>query len=176
MALNLAKKQELVAELNNVAEQSLSVVVAEYAGLPVEKVTELRKQARQANVHVKVAKNTLVKRALQGTAFEGVFPALKGPVLLAFSLAEISASARLLKDFAKENEALKVTGLSIGHEFLDGSQLERVAKLPTREEALSLLLSVMQAPVAKFVRTLQAPHLKLVRTLAALRDKKQSES
>ena len=176
MALRLAQKQELVAEVTNVADKALSVVVAEYAGLPVAKVTDLRTQAHKAGVHLQVVRNTLAKRALKGTSFECVLPALKGPVMLAFSLKEVSASARLLKDFAKENEKLIVTALSIGSELLDRKQLDRVAKLPTKDEALATLLCVMQAPIVKFVRTLQAPHLKLVRTFVALRDKMQSES
>lgn len=176
MALRLAQKKSMVAEVTDVANKALSVVVAEYAGLSVSKVTELRHNARQAKVHLRVVRNTLAKRALQGTPFECVSIALKGPVLLAFASDEISASARLLRDFAKENEKLKVTALSIGGQLLDSSQLDRVAKLPTKDEALALLLSVMQAPIAKFVRTLAAPHTKLVRTFAALRDKMQSES
>ncbi|MEY3182246.1 MAG: ribosomal protein [Pseudomonadota bacterium] len=176
MALRLAQKQELVAEVTNVADKALSVVVAEYAGLPVAKVTDLRTQANKAGVHLQVVRNTLAKRALRGTSFECLLPALKGPVMLAFSMEEVSASARLLKDFAKENEKLVVTALSIGNELLDRSQLDKVAKLPTKDEALAMLLCVMQAPIAKFVRTLQAPHLKLVRTFVALRDKMQSES
>jgi large subunit ribosomal protein L10 len=176
VALRLAQKQELVVEVANVADKALSVVVAEYAGLPVAKVTALRTQAHKAGVHLQVVRNTLAKRALRGTSFECLLPALKGPVMLAFSMKEVSASARLLKDFSKENEKLVVTALSIGSELLDRSQLDKVAKLPTKDEALAILLCVMQAPIVKFVRTLQAPHLKLVRTFVALRDKMQSES
>jgi large subunit ribosomal protein L10 len=176
VALRLAQKQELVVEVANVADKALSVVVAEYAGLPVAKITDLRTKAHKAGVHLQVVRNTLAKRALRGTSFECLLPALKGPVMLAFSLEEVSASARLLKDFSKENEKLVVTALSIGSELLDRSQLDKVAKLPTKDEALALLLCVMQAPIVKFIRTLQAPHLKLVRTFVALRDKMQSES
>ena len=143
MALRLAQKQELVAEVTDVADKALSVVVAEYAGLPVAKVTDLRTQAHKAGVHLQVVRNTLAKRALRGTSFECLLPALKGPVMLAFSLKEVSASARLLKDFAKEHEKLVVTALSIGSELLDRSQLDKVAKLPTKDEALAILLCVM---------------------------------
>jgi large subunit ribosomal protein L10 len=176
VALRLPHKEALVAQVIGVANKSLSVVVAEYAGLPVAKITDLRTQARKADVHLQVIRNTLAGRALRGTSFECLLPALKGPVMLAFSLKEVSASARLLKDFSKENDKLKVTALSIGTELLDSSQLDKVAKLPTKDEALATLLCVMQAPIAKFVRTLQAPHLKLVRTFVALRDKMQSGS
>lgn len=176
MALTLERKKEMVAEVADVAKKALSVVAAEYSGLSVTEVTELRRNARQAGVLLRVVRMTLAKRALQGTPFECLTPALKGPVVLAFASEEVAASARLLRDFAKTNEKLKVTALSIGGELLDSHQLDKVAKLPTKTEAIATLLCVMQAPITQLVRTLAAPQTKLVRTFVALRDKKQSEA
>jgi len=174
MALKLEQKKAIVAEVANVANKALSVVVADYRGIKVSDITKLRSEARKSGVYVRVVRNTLARRALQGTSFECMGDTLIGPVLLAFAESELSASARLIRDFAKTNDKLKVMALSLGGQVLKSDQLEMVAKLPTKEEAISKLLSVMQAPIAKFVRTVAAPHTKLVRTLAAVRDQKQS--
>jgi large subunit ribosomal protein L10 len=139
-------------------------------------LTDLRAQARSSSVHLRVARNTLIRRALKGSLFECMNECLVGPVLLAFSTTELSAGARLVRDFAKKNEKLIVKALSLNGKLLDAMQLDFVAKLPTREEALSTLLAVMKAPISKFVQTLAAPHTKLVRTLAAVRDAKQSQA
>jgi large subunit ribosomal protein L10 len=174
MALNLQDKKALVAEVAEVAATAKSVVAAEYRGLTVGQMTELRSRARKSGVYVRVVKNTLARKALAGTSFESVGPKLKGPLVLAFSKDDPGAAARVVKDFAKANEKLKATLVSLGGQVLPAGELEKVASLPTREQALSMLLGVMKAPIQKFVGTLAAPGSKLVRTLAAVRDQKQA--
>ena len=174
MALNLEDKKALVAEVAEVAAHAQSVVAAEYRGLTVGQMTELRAKARTQGVYVRVVKNTLARRALAGTSFEPVGPKLKGPLVLAFSKDDPGAAARLVKDFAKANEKLVATLVSLGGQVLPGKELEKVARLPTREQALSMLLGVLKAPMSKLVRTLAEPPAKLARTVAAIRDRKSA--
>ena len=174
MALNLKDKQALVAEVAEVAARAQSVVAAQYRGLTVGQMTELRAKARRQGVYMRVVKNTLARRALAGTSFESVGPKLKGPLVLAFSKDDPGAAARVVKDFAKANEKLVATLVSLGGQVLSAAELERVASLPTREQALSMLLGVLKAPIAKLVGTLAAPAAKLARTVAAVRDQKQA--
>ena len=174
MALNLEDKKALVAEVAEVAAKAQSVVAAEYRGLTVGQMTDLRAKARKQGVYMRVVKNTLARKALAGTSFESVGPKLKGPLVLAFSKDDPGAAARVVKDFAKLHDKLVATLVSLGGQVLPGAQLEKVASLPTREQALSMLLGVMKAPIQKFVGTLAAPGSKLVRTLAAVRDQKQA--
>jgi large subunit ribosomal protein L10 len=174
MALNLEDKKALVAEVAEVAAKAQSVVAAEYRGLTVGQMTELRARARRQGVYVRVVKNTLARKALAGTSFESVGPKLKGPLVLAFSKDDPGAAARVVKDFAKANEKLVATLVSLGGQVLAAKELDRVASLPTREQALSMLLGVLKAPIQKFVRTLAEPPAKLARTVAAIRDQKQA--
>jgi large subunit ribosomal protein L10 len=174
MALRLEDKQALVAEVNEVAQRAQSVVAAEYRGLTVTKLTELRAKARAQRVYMRVVKNTLARRAVAGTQFECVGDKLKGPLILAFSEDDPGAAARLIKAFAKDNDKLVPTLVSLGGTVLSGNDLERVADLPTKEQALAQLLGVLKAPIGKFVRTLAEPHAKLVRTIAAVKDQKQA--
>ena len=174
MALNLADKKEIVSEVAAVAAEAHSAIAAEYRGLGVDELTELRSQARNGGVYLKVVKNTLAKRALEGTDYECMRDGLVGPLILAFSQEDPGAAARVLKDFGKEHDLLKVTMLSIGGQLLEPSELERLAKLPTKEQAISMLMAVMKAPVEKLARTLAEPHAKMVRTVAAVRDQKQA--
>ena len=174
MALRLDDKKALVAEVNTVAQTAQSVVAAEYRGLSVSKLTELRAKARASRVYMRVVKNTLARRAVAGTQFECVGDKLKGPLILAFSQDDPGAAARLIKAFAKDNDKLVPTLVSLGGAVLPGTDLERVASLPTRAQALSQLLGVIKAPIGKFVRTLAEPHAKLVRTIAAVKDQKSA--
>ena len=174
MALNFAAKQAVVAEVAEVAARAYSAVAAEYRGLTVEELTELRIKARQDNVYLRVVKNTLARRALEDTDFACMSERLTGPLILAFSREDPGAAARVTKDFAKEHDKFEVTMLSVGGELLEASEIDKLAKLPTRDQAISMLMSVMQAPVAKFVRTLNEVPGKLVRTLAAVKDAKQA--
>jgi large subunit ribosomal protein L10 len=174
MPMNLEGKKVLVSEVNTVAATAKSVVAAEYRGLTVTQMTDLRAKARANGVYLRVIKNTLARKALAGTAFESLGTTLKGPLVLAFSKDDPGAAARLVKDFSKANDKLVTKGLSLGGAVLSAKELDKVASLPTKEQALSMLLGVMKAPLQKLVGTLAAPQLKLVRTLAALRDQKQA--
>jgi large subunit ribosomal protein L10 len=174
MALNLEDKKALVAEVAEVAAKAQSVVAAEYRGLTVSQMTELRARARKQGVYMRVVKNTLARKALAGTSFEAVGPKLKGPLVLAFSKDDPGAAARVVKDFAKANDKLVATLVSLGGQVLPPKDLETVASLPTREQALSMLLGTIKAPSQKLVSTLAAVPSKLVRTLAAVRDQKQA--
>ena len=176
MALKLEQKQTIVAEVNAAAEKALSAVLADYRGLTVGQMTELRTKARASGVYLKVIRNTLAKRAVEGTDYACLKEALVGPTLVAFSQDDPGAAARLLKEYAKNFEKLEVKAVSIGGVLMGADQLDRVATLPTRDEALALLMAVMQAPIVKLARTLNEVPGKLVRTLAAIRDQKQAAS
>jgi large subunit ribosomal protein L10 len=174
MPLNLEDKKALVQEVSAIAAKAQSVVAAEYRGITVSQMTELRAKARGQGVYMRIVKNTLARKALAGTTFESVGPQLRGPLVLAFSKDDPGAAARVVKDFAKTNEKLVPTLVSIGGQVLSGKDLEKVAGLPTREQALSQLLGLLKAPIEKLVRTLAEPQAKLVRTIAAVRDQKQA--
>src|SRR5258708_39293301 len=152
MALNLEDKKTLVAEVAEVAAKAQSVVAAQYRGLSVGQMTELRAKARTQGVYMRVVKNTLARKALAGTSFEAVGPKLKGPLVLAFSKDDPGAAARVVKDFAKGHEKLVATLVSLGGQGLPAGELERVARLPTRAQALSRLLGVLKAPMSKLMR------------------------
>lgn len=174
MALTLEQKKAVVAEVAEVAKTAHAAVAAEYRGITVEKMTEMRAKARSEGVYLKVAKNTLVKRAVEGTEFECMAEELTGPLLFAFSVDDPGAAARLIKDFAKSNDKLVVRLVAMGAKLYEASEIERLAKMPTRDQAIAILMGVMKAPIEKFVRTLAEPHTKLVRTIAAVRDSKQA--
>lgn len=174
MPLNLEDKKAIVAEVAEIAGTALSAVVADYRGLVVSEMTDLRKQAREKGVYIRVVRNTLARRAVEGTEFACLQEVLTGPTVLAFAQEEPSAAARLLRDFVKENKNLEVKALAISGQLLAADQLEQVAKLPTREEALATLMSVMQAPVTKLARTMKEVPGKLVRTIQAVREAKDA--
>ena len=174
MALNIEQKKAVVAEVADAAGKALAAVAAEYRGLTVEEMTELRAKAREGGVFVKVAKNTLVRRAVEGTEYECMQDSLTGPILLAFSMDDPGAAARLVKDYSKDHDKLIAKLVAVGGELYDASELERLSNLPTYDQAIAILMGVMKAPIEKFVRTLAEPHTKLVRTLAAVRDAKQA--
>jgi large subunit ribosomal protein L10 len=174
MALRLDDKKALVAEVAEVAARAQSVVAAEYRGLTVSQLTELRSRARASSVYMRVVKNTLARRAVAGTQFECVGAKLKGPLILAFSVDDPGAAARLIKGFAKDHQKLVPTLVSLGGSVLSPKDLEKVADLPTKDQAIAQLMGVIKAPIGKFVRTLAEPHAKLVRTIAAVKDQKQA--
>ena len=167
MALRLEDKKALVAEVNAVAGDSVTAVAAEYRGLSVAEMTALRREARNAGVYMRVVKNTLARRAVAGTDFECMQETLKGPILLAFAKDDPGAAARVIKEFAREHNALQAVSLSAGGQLLPGSDLERLASLPTLDQARAMLLGVMMAPMSKLVRTLAEPPAMLARTLSA---------
>ena len=174
MALNFEQKQAIVAEVAEVASTAFSAVAAEYRGLSVGDMTALRVQARNSGVYLRVVKNTLARRAVKDTEFECMTEGLTGPLVLAFSQEDPGAAARVIKDFAKENKKLRVTLVAIGGQMLDASELDTLAKMPTYDQAISMLMSVMQAPVQKLAQTLNEVPGKLVRTIAAIRDAKEA--
>lgn len=174
MALRLDDKIAVVAEVAAVAAKAHSAVAAEYRGLTVTQLTALRKTARESGVYLRVVKNTLARKAVEGTEFACMQEGLVGPLILAFSLEDPGSAARVVSDFTKQNDKLVVKLVAVGGKQYGPSELERLSKLPNREQALALLMGVMKAPVEKFVRTLAEPHAKLARTVAAIRDQKQA--
>ncbi len=174
MAIGLEDKKAIVAEVNETAISALSLVIADSRGVTVDKMTALRKKARENQVTLRVVRNTLAKRAFTGTDYECVNESLVGPSLFGFSMQDPGAAARIFKDFAKEHEAFEVKALAVSGKLLGADQLDVLAKLPTRDQALSMLMSVMKAPVTKLVQTMNEVPGKLVRTLAAVRDQKEA--
>ena len=156
MALNLSQKQEVVAELAEVASKAHSLVAAEYAGTTVSQMTAMRKKARETGVYLKVVKNTLASRAVSGTEYESVKDVLVGPLLYAFSLEDPGAAGRLIKDFAKGNDKLQAKVVSIGGKTFPGSHLEVLASLQTRDQALAMLARVLAEPASMFARAVKA--------------------
>ena len=167
MALRLEDKKTLVKEVNAVAGEALSAVAAEYRGLSVAEMTELRREARDAGVYMRVVKNTLARRAVEGTEFECMQETLKGPILLAFAKEDPGAAARVIEKFAKEHEALQAVSLSAGGQLMPASDLKKLADLPTLDQARAMLLGVMVAPMSQLVRTIAEPPAMLARTLSA---------
>lgn len=177
MSLSLTEKKAVVAEVNEVAANAHSAIAVEYRGLSVSQLTALRSLARKQNVYLRVVKNTLAKRAVEGTNFECMQEVLVGPLMLAFSQEDPGAAARVFKDFlkAKTNDKLVVKSLSIGGKLMPANELDRLSSMPTKEEAISLLLACMRAPLDKFARTLNEVPGKLVRTVEAVRMQKAGE-
>ncbi len=174
MALNLEQKKAIVAEVADVASSAHSAIAAEYRGLTVEDLTELRKQARNNGVYLRVVKNTLAKRAVADTEFECMTEGFSGPLVLAFSQEDPGAAARVIHDFVKDHEDMIVKMVSISGKLLDPSEIKTLAKMPTYEQAISILMATMKAPVQKLVVTLNEVPGKLVRTVAAIRDAKEA--
>ncbi len=172
MPIGLEAKKQIVSEVNDVASEALSAVLAEYRGLTVADMTNLRNKARESGVYLRVIRNTLAKLAVEGTDFVCMQEAFTGPVICAFSQEEPGSAARLLKEFSKEYESMNVTALSIGGKLLGADQIDAVASLPTYEEALAKLMSVMNGPITKLTRTLNDVPGKLVRVVAAVKDAK----
>ena len=173
MAIRLEDKQQIVSEVNQAASSALSAVLADYRGVTVEDMTALRKNARANKVYLRVVRNTLLKRAVADTEFECIQEVLVGPTILAFSQEDPGAAARVLKDFAKENDDFEIKALSVGGQLMDASQIDVLAKLPTVDQARSMLMSVMLAPGTKLARTMNEVPSKLTRVVAAVRDQKQ---
>jgi len=172
VTLNLAGKKAVVEEVTAVASKAISAVVADYRGLTVNQMTHLRSEARKSGVYLRVVRNTLTRRAFKDTEFECLNDQLVGPLFIAMSLEAPSDAARLLKEFAKTFDKLEIKALSVGGKVYNANQIDVVASLPTRDEAIAKLMYVMKAPIEKFVRTLAEPHAKLVRTIAAVKDQK----
>jgi len=175
VALNLDNKKAIVAEVSKVAEQALSLVVADYRGLDVPSITALRAQARTDGVYLRVIRCTLARKALQGTSFECMDGALVGPLIFGFAENDPGAAARLFKDFTKKNPKLEVKALSVSGKFYDAKHLDAVASLPTKQQALTQLAVALMAPATKLVRTIAEPHSGLVRALDSYRKQKETQ-
>jgi len=173
VAIRLEDKQKIVSEVNQAASSALSAVLADYRGVSVEDMTALRKNARENKVYLRVVRNTLLRRAVADTEFECIQEVLVGPTILAFSQEDPGAAARVLKDFSKENDDFEIKALSVGGQLMDASQIDVLAKLPTLDQARSMLMSVMLAPVTKLARTMNEVPSKVTRAVAAVRDQKQ---
>ena len=173
MVLALTGKKQIVAQMTDIAAQAISAVVADYRGLTVGEMTELRGQARAQKVYLRVVRNTLLQRAFAETSFACLDTVLKGPLIVALSLEAPGSAARLLRDFSKQHERLRVVAIALSGQLLMPEHLERVASLPTRDEALTKFLCVLRAPISAFVRTVKEPTVKCVRTFVALGEKKK---
>jgi len=174
LALNLEQKKAIVSEVAEVADKAFSAIAAEYRGLSVDEMTDLRVQARNAGVYLRVVKNSLARRAFEGTEFECMREGLTGPLVLALSQEDPGSAARVINDFAKDHEKLEVKLVSIGGKLLDPGEIKTLAKMPTYDQAISMLMAVMKAPVEKLARTMNEVPGKLVRTVAAVKDAKQA--
>jgi len=174
--IGLEDKKAIVADVNETAAIALSLVVADARGVTAGAMDALRKQARENGVRLRVVRNTLAKRAMQGTSFECVNGALAGPSIFGFSMEDPGAAARLFKDFAKAEEKFEVKVLAVGGKAMGPERIDVLAKLPTREQALTQLVSVMIAPVTKLVRTFNEVPSKVTRAVAAVGDKKKAEA
>lgn len=172
MALRLNDKKALVAEVNEVAKRALSAVAAEYRGLSAVQFDALRAKARASGVYLHVVKNSLATRAVEGTEFECLKDALVGPLVLGFSLEDPGSVGRVIKDFAKDNEKLVVKAVAVGGTLYGAKDIERLASLPTKDQALAMLAGTIQAPISKFVRTLAEPAAKVTRAVKAVADAK----
>ncbi len=174
MSLTLSQKQAVVSEVREVAATAQSAVAAEYSGLTVAQMTTLRAKARASGVYVRVVKNTLARRAVEGTSFECLQESLTGPLLLVFSQEDPGAGARLVRDFAKDNDKLVTRAVAFAGELRPAEDLALLANMPTLDEARARLLAVFKAPQTKLVRTLAEPAAQLVRVLAAYADSRQT--
>lgn len=174
MSLNLDEKKAVVAEVSAEVAKAQAIVVAEYRGLEVGNMTNLRREARKAGVYLRVLKNTLARRAVEGTPFAGLSEHLVGPLVYGISPDPV-ATAKLLNDFAKSNDKLVIKAGAMPNVVISAKDVKALATMPSREELLSQLLGTMQAPIAQFVRTLNEVPTRFVRGVAAVRDKKEKE-
>jgi len=172
--LTLEQKKVIVKEVAEIASRAPTAIAAEYTGLSVSELTELRKSAREAGVYLRVVRNTLARRALEDTKFECMRESLVGPLLLAFSNEEPGSAAKVIRNFSKLNEKLIVKLVSVDGQLLEASDIDRLANMPSLDEARAMLLGLFQAPISKFLRTLAEPQAKFTRLLAAKRDQDQA--
>ena len=172
MGLNLEQKQAVVSEVAAQLAKAQAVIVAEYRGLDVARVTQLRAKARQSGLYLRVLKNTLARRAVKGTPFESLSDQMVGPLMYGIASDPV-AGAKVIAEFSKENELFVIKGGAMANTKMSDKDVKALALLPSREELLARLMGTMQAPVAKLARTLNEVPGKFVRTLAAYRDQKE---
>jgi large subunit ribosomal protein L10 len=173
LGLDLDKKKAVVAEISAQVAKAKAIVVAEYRGLEVGRMTELRAKARKSGVYLRVLKNTLARRAVEGTPFAALSQHMKGPLVYGISPDPV-ATAKVLNEFAKANEKLVIRAGAMPNAVISAKEVTALALMPSREELLAKLLGTMQAPIVKFVRTLNEVPARFARTLAAVRDKRQA--
>lgn len=173
MSLNLTEKKAVVAEVSEQIASAQAVVLAEYRGLTVSEITTLRAEARKSDVYLRVLKNTLVRRAVEGTDFAGLTDDMVGPLMFGVSTDPVAA-AKVMSNFAKDNEKFVIKAGAMPNEVLSPAGIKALASMPSRDELLSKLLGTMQAPIAKFVQTLNEVPTKFVRGVAAVRDQKEA--
>jgi large subunit ribosomal protein L10 len=173
LSLNLEAKKAVVAEVSEKVASAQSIILAEYRGMQVDDMTKLRAQARKSGVYLRVLKNTLVRRAVDGTPFADLAASMVGPLVFGISTDPVNA-AKVLNDFAKANDQFVIKGGAMPNYVMDAAGIKALASMPSREELLAKLMGTMQAPVAKFVRTLNEVPTSMVRVLAAVRDQKQA--
>ena len=176
MALTLEAKKQIVSEVAEVAATAHSAIAADYSGISVGDMTSLRAKAREDDVYIRVVKNNLAKLALADTDFSCMSEGLSGPMILAFSQEDPGAAARVIKDFTKEQDKFEVKMIALGGELLETSQLDTLSKMPTRDQAIAILMATMRAPVEKLARTMNEVPGKLVRAVAAVRDQKEASA
>jgi large subunit ribosomal protein L10 len=172
LGLSLEQKQATVSEVQSKLAGAQAVIVAEYRGLNVERVTQLRAKARKSGLYLRVLKNTLARRAIKGTPFEKLADQMVGPLMYGISQDPV-AGAKVLSEFAKENELFVIKGGAMPNAMMSAQEIKALAQLPSREELIATLLATLQAPMAKLARTLNEVPGKFVRTLAAYRDSKE---
>jgi len=172
LGLNLEEKKAVVAEVSAQVAKAQAIVVAEYRGLEVGVMTELRAKARTAGVYLRVLKNTLARRAVKDTPFEKLADKMVGPLVYGISSDPV-ATAKVLNEFAKANEQFVIKAGAMPNSVISAKEVTALANMPSRDQLLATLLGTMQAPVAKFVQTLNEVPARFVRTLAAVRDQKQ---
>ncbi len=175
MSMKLAEKKHAVQEITDIAKGAQALIAAHYRGMTVSEMTALRKKGRETGVSLKIVKNTLAKRALVDSQYQGVTEKLVGPTILAFSLEEPNAAAKLIKDFAKSCQALKVQAVCVETTVLGAESLDKIANMPNKPQAVALLLGVLQAPTRNLACTLQETYAKLVRVVQAVADKRESQ-
>jgi large subunit ribosomal protein L10 len=171
LSLNLEEKKAVVAEVSAQVAEAQAIILAEYRGLEVGNLTQLRAQARKSGVYLRVLKNTLVRRAIDGTPFSGLSDEMVGPLMFGISTDPVAA-AKVMNDFAKSNDKFVIKAGAMPNQVMDANGVKALATMPSREELLAKLLGTMQAPIAKFVRTLNEVPTGFVRGLAAVRDQK----
>lgn len=174
MGLNLEQKQAVVTEIAAQVSTAQAIVLAEYRGLEVGEMTDLRRKARQSGVYLRVLKNTLARRAVQGTPFEKLSDQMSGPLIYGISSDPV-ASAKVLSEFAKSNEKFVIKAGAMPNAVISSAEVKALASMPTRDELLATLMATMLAPVAQFVRTLNEVPARFVRTVAAVRDQKEQQ-
>ena len=176
MPLRIEQKKAVVEELHSIASSSVSAAIAEYRGLNVAEITKLRTKARESEIYLKVVKNSLSKKALADTNFECLTQTLQGPIIIALSADDLASPAKLFKDFSKDNEHLKTVGLAIDGNSFPVSELDRIARLPTRDEAYSTIAGLMKASIEKALRTLNEIPIKLTRLTLAIKENQEEVS